>query len=220
MRVSVIVPTLNEEKAIDKVLSEIPRDVAEEIIVVDSSTDATPKIAENLGAKVVFEWRKGYGQALQSGVEKACGDVVVYIDGDHTYDPEDIRGLIAPIRNDECDVVLGNRLNHKMHPGAMSPWNRFGNAVLSLIFSVCFHTRVSDTQCGLRAFRRQVLKGLSCENLGMPFVTEQLSKLIKNGVRIKVVSVTYRPRIGTTKLCSWLDGFKILSVILRERLSR
>jgi len=220
MRVSVIVPTLNEEKAIDKVLLDIPRNVAEEVIVVDSSIDGTAKIAESCGAKVVFEWRKGYGQALQSGVEKAHGDVVIFIDGDYTYDPKDITTLVDLIRKGECDAVLGNRLTRKIHPGAMDPWNRFGNCLLSLIFSICFRTKLSDTQCGLRAFRKQVLQGLSYRDYGMSYVTEQLGKLIKNGIRIKVVPVTYRPRIGTTKLCSWLDGFKILKVILRERLSR
>jgi dolichol-phosphate mannosyltransferase len=216
MKISVIIPTLNEEEAIGKVLKEIPREDVYEVIVVDSSTDGTPKIAESLGAKVVFESRKGYGRALLSGVEKARGDIVVYIDGDFTYDPKDIPRLVKPIVDGDCDVVMGNRLNKKMHPGAMDLVNRIGNTLLSLIFSFVYLRKVDDTQCGLRAMRKKVLEGISYKDYGMPYVTEQLIKLVKKGARIGNVAVTYRPRIGTTKLCAWTDGFKILKVILRE----
>lgn len=216
MKISVVIPTLNEEGAIGKVLKEIPETDVYEVIVVDSSTDGTPKIAESLGAKVVSETRKGYGRALLSGVEKSMGDVVVYIDGDFTYDPKDIPQLVKPILNGKCDVVMGNRLNSKMHPGAMDLVNRIGNTLLSLIFSLVYLRKVNDTQCGLRAMRKKGLEGISYKHYGMPHVTEQLIKLVKKGARIRNVSVTYRPRIGTTKLCAWTDGFKILKVILRE----
>jgi len=220
LKVSVIVPTLNEEKAIGKVLHDMPRDDFDEIIVVDSSTDGTAKIAESLGAKVVFEWRKGYGRALQSGIEKAFGNIVVYVDGDYTYDPQDIPRIVEPILSDKCDVVLGNRLNNKMQHRAMNLLNRVGNTMISLIFSLVFLRRVIDTQCGLRAIRKRFLDGLSYRNYEMPYITEQLIKLIKKGARINNISVTYRPRIGTTKLCAWSDGFKILKVILRERFGK
>ncbi|NWF86728.1 glycosyltransferase family 2 protein [Candidatus Bathyarchaeota archaeon] len=214
MKISVIIPTLNEEEAIGKVLKEISETDIYEVIVVDSSTDGTPKIAESLGAKVVSETRKGYGRALLSGVEKSKGDVVVYIDGDFTYDPKDIPRLVEPILSGKCDVVMGNRLNNKMHPGAMGLVNRVGNTLLSLIFILVYLRKVNDTQCGLRAIRKKALKCISYEDYGMPHVTEQLIKLIKKGARIGNVAVTYRPRIGTTKLCTWIDGFKILKVIL------
>ncbi len=215
MKVSVIIPTLNEEKAIGKVLNDIPKDYVNEIIVVDSSTDRTAKMVESFGAKVVFEWRKGYGRALQSGVEKSTGDVIVYIDGDYTYDPKDILRILRPILHDECDVVLGNRLNGTMHPGSMPLLNRFGNSVISLIFSVAFLRMVHDTQCGLRAIRKRFLEGISYRDYEMPYVTEQLIKLIRRGARVGNVPVTYRPRIGTTKLCAWTDAFKILKVIFK-----
>jgi len=220
MKISVIIPTLNEEEAIGKVLKEIPRKDVYEVIVVDSSTDGTPKIAESFGAKVVFEPRKGYGRALLSGVEKAKGDVVVYIDGDSTYDPKDIPRIAKPIVNGECDMVIGNRLSKKMHPGAMDLINRIGNALLSLIFSLVFLKKVDDTQCGLRAIRKQLLERISCNDYGMSYVTEQLIKLIKKGARVGNVKVAYRPRIGVTKLCKWTDGFTILKTIFRERSPR
>ena len=218
MEASVIVPTLNEEEAIGKVLADVRMiDVVGEVIVVDSSTDATAKIAESFGAKVIFESRKGYGRALQSGVEKAKGDIVVYIDGDYSYDARDIPRILEPILLGEYDVVLGNRLNRKMQSGAMSLVNRFGNTLISLIFSLTFLKKVNDTQCGLRAIRKRFLKKQFYRNYGMPYVTEQLIKLIKAGARIANIPINYRPRIGTTKLCTWTDGFKILKVIFRER---
>jgi glycosyltransferase involved in cell wall biosynthesis len=216
MKISVVIPTLNEEEAIGKVLNEIPERGIDEVIVVDSSTDGTAKIAESLGAEIVFEHRRGYGRALQSGVEKAKGDVVVYMDGDFTYDPREILQVVQPILTGKCDVVLGNRLNSKMQPGAMDLLNRVGNTLISFIFSFAYSRKVDDTQCGLRAMRKRFLDGLSYKDYGMPYVTEQLIKLVKKGARISNMHVTYRPRIGVTKLCAWTDGFKILKVILRE----
>jgi glycosyltransferase involved in cell wall biosynthesis len=217
LKVSVIIPTLNEEDAIGKVLAEVQTvKVVDEVIVVDSSTDATSKIAESFGAKVIFESKEGYGRALQSGMNKAGGDVVVYIDGDYTYDSKDISRIVGPILSGKYDVVLGNRLNKRMQNGAMNLLNRFGNTLISLIFSLIFFRKLDDTQCGLRAIRKRFLQEFSYENYGMPYVTEQLIKLVKKGARIGNVAVTYRPRIGTTKLCSWTDGFKILRVIFRE----
>lgn len=218
--ISIIIPTLNEALTIGSVLSRLQKVPFDEIIVVDSSNDDTPKIAKSLGARVISEIRKGYGRALQTGVENAQGEIMVFIDGDGTYDPEDIMRIVKPILDGECDVVLGDRLNGRLYPGAMSLVNRVGNILISLIFSVLFLRWISDTQCGLRAIRRCLLKGLSYRDYGMPYVTEQLAKLIRRGARIKIVPVTYRPRVGTTKLRRWTDGLRILKVIFQERLSR
>jgi len=196
MKFSVIIPTLNEEKAIDKVLKDVPKGFVDEIIVVDSSTDGTAKIAESLGANVIFVARKGYGLALQTGVEKAKGEIVIYIDGDYTYDAKEINRLVRPILDGKYDVVLGNRLRGTMLPGSMDLLNRFGNIALSLIFSVLLFKRFSDTQCGFRAIRKRFLEDLSYVNYGMPYVTEQLVKLLKKGARLGNVPVTYRPRVG------------------------
>jgi glycosyltransferase involved in cell wall biosynthesis len=220
MRVTLVIPTLNEEEAIGKVLSDIPNDIVDEVLVADSSSDATPKIAMSFGAKVILERRKGYGRALQSGVENSEGEIIVYMDGDYTYNPRDIPKIIKPILTGKCDVVIGNRLNHMMYPKAMNILNRFGNSVISLFLSITFLRRVIDTQCGLRAIRKRFLKGLCYTDYGMPYVTEQLIKLVKKGARIDNVSITYRPRIGQTKLCAWTDGLGILKVVLSERLSR
>ncbi|MEM2443505.1 MAG: glycosyltransferase family 2 protein, partial [Candidatus Bathyarchaeia archaeon] len=95
--ISIIIPTLNEALTIGSVISRMQKVPFDEIIVVDSSNDDTPKIAKSLGARVICEIRKGYGRALQTGVENAQGEIVVFIDGDGTYDPEDIMRIVKPI---------------------------------------------------------------------------------------------------------------------------
>lgn len=216
---TVIIPTLNESSAIGKLLSEMPRGLLDEVIIVDSSVDDTPKIASFFPVKVIREERIGYGRALQTGIENAKGDIVVYIDGDHTYDPREIQKLIQPIFDDRHDVVLGNRLGGMMLPGSMNCLNRVGNMVLSLVFGILFFKTLSDTQTGFRAIARAYLKGLPCKDYGMSYATEQLIHLVKRGARIEEVPVTYRPRLGKTKLCAWRDGLTILKVMLRGRLS-
>lgn len=216
-RVSVIIPTLNEEESIRGVLSAIPRQVVDEVIVVDGSSDMTGKIAEEFGAKVIYEPRKGYGHAIQTAIENALGEIVVYIDGDSTYDPSEITKLIEPVRNGEFDVVLGNRLKEPKRRASMYFVNRIGNRVLSAIFRLIFGVQVSDTQCGLRAVRRSAVLGHRCRNFGMAYVTEQLAGLVKLGYRIGEVPVSYGPRVGRSKLNRLRDGLSILSTMLRER---
>lgn len=215
--ISLVIPTLNEEKAIGKVLAEIPRDIVDEVIIVDSSIDNTPKIAEEMEAKVIRELRRGYGRALQTGIENAMGDVVVYMDGDYSYNPREISKIVQPILKGEHDIVLGCRLSQKMLPKSMNFLNKFGNLALSLIFDLFFLKKIKDTQSGFRAVKKVSLKNLTYRDYGMPYGTEQLIKLVKVGVRIGEIPITYRPRIGETKLCAWTDGFKILKCMFKER---
>jgi glycosyltransferase involved in cell wall biosynthesis len=215
--VTVIIPTLNEEKGIRYVLSRIVKDDALEIIVVDTSSDSTAKIAEKLGATVIVEKRKGYGQALQTGVENAKGEIVVYIDADGTYDPEEIPRLVDPILHKNFDAVLGNRLIRHLSPDSMTPLNRIGNILLSFIFRLIYRNNISDSQCGLRAIKKKHIETLVCKEHGMSYVTEQLIGLVKNGAKIKEVPVSYRPRIGTPKLVPWKDGLRILRTIVTLR---
>lgn len=214
--VSFIIPALNERAGIGRVLSQIPREIAKEIIVVDSSNDGTDEIARHNGARVIREDRRGYGRALQTGIENATGDVIVYVDADVTYDPREAPRLVNPILRDELDVVLGSRLRGNLEPHAMNPLNKIGNYLLSLAFNLVFQTRISDSQCGMRAIRRTLLEDVRCEELGMPYVTEQLVRLIEKGARIGEVPISYRRRVGETKLVPWEDGLRIFISILRN----
>ena len=216
MKVSLIIPTLNEEEAIVKVLKDVPP-VVNEVIIVDSSNDDTSKLAQSFGVEIVHEERLGYGRALQTGIEKASGDIIVYMDGDCTYNPKEISCIVQPIIEGTYDVVLGSRLKGKMLHGSMNRLNKIGNLVLSLVFNALFFKRISDTQTGFRAVKRPLLNGLSYRDYGMSYATEQLVQLVKMNIRISEVPITYHPRIGKTKLHPLPDGFKILKVILREK---
>jgi glycosyltransferase involved in cell wall biosynthesis len=216
-RVSVIIPTLNEGESIRRVISAISREVADEVIVVDGSSDMTGRIAEKCGAKVIYEPRRGYGRALQTGIESAIGEIVVYIDGDRTYDSSEIAKVIQPIRSGEFDAVVGNRLKEAKSSASMRFVNRFGNHFLSVIFRLIFHVDVGDTQCGLRAVRRSAVLNHEYRNLGMAYVTEQLATLVKLGYRIGQVPVSYAKRIGKSKLHPLRDGLRILWTMLDER---
>jgi glycosyltransferase involved in cell wall biosynthesis len=214
--VTFIIPTLNEQQGIGKVLRRIPREITKEIIVVDSSNDGTAEIARRHGARVIREDRRGYGRALQTGIANATGDIIVYVDADVTYDPSEVPKLVNPILRGELDVVLGSRFRGNSEPNAMRPLNKIGNIFLSLVFSIVFRTRISDSQCGMRAIRRTLLKGVRCSEQGMPYVTEQLIRLVEKGARIGEVPISYRRRVGETKLVPWKDGSRILISILKN----
>lgn len=220
MRVSVIIPTRNEAEVIGDVLSRIPQDIVDEVIVVDSSMDDTPKIAESAGAIVVNEPKLGYGWALETGVKKARGEVVAYIDGDNTYDFGELCQIVEPILRGECDIVLGSRLKGDMHNGSMASINKFGNITITLLFNLLFAQKISDTQCGLRAIRKKFLDSVECENHGMPYVTEQLIRLIRKGARLREVPITYRRSNGRrSKLNPFKDGFRIMKTMISCRLA-
>lgn len=217
LSLAIVIPAMNEEEGIRHVLSEMPKEIASEIIVVDSSSDNTPRIAGSLGANVIRENRKGYGRALQTGIQVAGGKIIAYIDADGTYDPKDIPGLVKPILDGELDVVIGNRLNGRMYAHSMTTLNRMGNKMLSLVFRFLFRQKVSDSQCGLRVIRKDFLENLQYSEYGMSYVTEQLIHLAKKKARIGEVTISYRPRLGKTKLVPWKDGLRILLTMLKYR---
>jgi glycosyltransferase involved in cell wall biosynthesis len=217
--ISVIIPTKNEEEGISLVLKQLLAVNIDEIIVVDGSEDETATIAKKMGATIVIETRSGYGRALQTGIEKAKGEIIVYIDGDYTYDPSDIHKLIEPIIKGEADVVLGNRFRGKIEKGSMKTLNIIGNKLLSKILSLLYSKQINDTQTGFRAFRKELVHKFTYSNYGMPYVTEQLLKFIKNGAMIKEISISYKKRIGKSKLSPLRDGFKILTTIFLLRIN-
>ena len=218
-KVTLIIPTLNEERNIARVLKKIPRRLVDEIIVVDSSSDNTPSIAKGLGANVIHEVRRGYGRALHRGITSSKGDIIVYIDGDDTYDPCEISKIIQPIIEDEYEIVLGNRLHDNMDPTSMTRLNRIGNTVISSIFRALYKNDITDTQTGFRAIKKECVADLNNDYHGMNYVTEQLIKIIKNGARVGETPITYKPRIsGRPKLNPIKDGLSIIWVMIKEKI--
>jgi len=216
--ISIIMPSLNEEKAIQKVISEIPIDKLPptEVIVVDGcSEDNTRMVATRCGAKVIIEHKKGYGQAIYTGIKSAKGDIIVWMDSDYTYPSYQIPDLIRPILEGRADIVLGSRLKGRIHPGAMKLLHRFGNIYLTMIYNVFFFKAISDTQSGLRAFSKRAMELLKLTNNGMGFATQTLTQAAKKRLRIKEIKIEYRPRIGSSKLNSFKDGARIFVEIIK-----
>ena len=221
-RIVIVIPTLNECEAVGKVLDGV-KDAMDgyeyRMLVVDGhSIDGTDEIAREKDAEVIYQRGKGYGDALRTGFlyarKRLDAGVIVMMDADFTYDPRDIPNLVAPILKGEADLVVGNRFAG-MQKGAMSLVNRVGNRVLSLVAKLALRLNVYDTQSGMRAFRSELLDSVSLVTGGMPFALEMLAEALSNDARIDETPVSYRPRVGKTKLHPIKDGGRILGITLR-----
>jgi len=196
LSVAVIIPALNEEESIGQVLTAIPVGVADEIIVVDGgSSDDTVAIARAGGARVVHESRRGYGRACAAGVAAARGEVVLFLDADGADDPVQIPNLLAPILDEQADMVLGSRLAGEVAAGAM-PWHqRFGNWLAAGLIRILYGLPLTDLG-PFRAVSRELLLGLEMEEMTYGWPTEMIVKAARRGWRVVETPVRYRPRLG------------------------
>jgi glycosyltransferase involved in cell wall biosynthesis len=221
MKVSVIIPVLNEEQSIAAVMAEIPRERIQEIIVVDNgSTDCTAEIASDLGAKVVHETRRGYGFACLRGIASLDQpEIVVFLDGDYSDFPSEMPLLIDPIEQNQADLVIGSRSLGKMEKNAHPPHAQFGNWFATTLIRIFLGYRYSDLG-PFRAIRYSSLQSLQMQDQTWGWTVEMQVKAIRKKLRILEVPVSYRKRIGTSKISGTLigsvkAGSKILSSIVK-----
>lgn len=220
VQISIVLPCLNEEAAVGQVVDEAWTGIAStglagEVVVVDNgSTDRSAEIAEEHGARVVYEERPGYGSAYLRGLAEARGELIVMADADGTYPLADLTPFVDRLQGG-YDMVLGSRFRGTIHPGAM-PWlhRRIGNPVLTRILNVFFGVRVSDAHCGLRAIRRSAIGVLRLQATGMEFASEMILKAARRNLRITDVPIEYRPRTGESKLRTLSDGWRHLRFML------
>jgi glycosyltransferase involved in cell wall biosynthesis len=220
IRISVVLPCLDEEGAVGDVIDDAWEGIAGtglpgEVVVVDNgSTDRSAEIATEHGARVVYEERRGYGCAYLRGLAEAKGDFIVMADADGTYPLKELRPFVAQLQ-DGKDLVLGSRFRGRIHSGAM-PWlhRRIGNPVLTWVLNLFFGVKVSDAHCGLRAVRRDALPVLELDSTGMEFASEMIFKAAKRGLAVGEVPIDYYPRIGESKLQSLRDGWRHLRFML------
>jgi glycosyltransferase involved in cell wall biosynthesis len=221
VRVSVIIPTRNEVSAISRVLADLPANLVNEVLVVDSnSTDGTAEIAAKMGACVVHEPRRGYGRACLTGL--ACADapdVVVFLDGDYSDRPAELPMLLAPIIEGRADITLGSRLQGRRSAGAL-PWHQvLGNRLAASLIRLLYGLEITDLG-PFRAGRAEVLRALALEETTYGWAVEMILKGALQGCRIVEVPVSYHPRIGKSKISGTLKGtigaaWFILSLIVR-----
>lgn len=232
LSVSVIIPALDEEDAIIRVLDDLPNPgqevdgVVYDIVVVDNgSTDRTPTRAVEMGARVVREPRRGYGQACLAGLAALDDpDVVLFLDGDYSDYPEEAATLIAPIRQQTADLVIGSRVLGERESGALLPQARAGNALATTLIQLLYGVRYTDLG-PFRAIRYASLLQLQMSDRDFGWTVEMQVKAARQGLRIAEVPVRYRKRIGKSKISGTLigtvrAGHKILWTIFRHACSR
>ncbi len=217
--ITVIIPCLNEEQGIERVLSRMPEFVDETIVVDNGSTDRTSDVARSMGAKVVREDVRGYGRAYKTGFSQATGDIIVTLDGDHSYPPDAISYLLEAYLHLEVDFLNASRFPVRDRR-AMSFKHKFGNLVLSLGMSLLFFRWVRDSQSGMWVFRRSILRDMKLTSNGMAFSEEIKIEALKNSkVRFDEISIQYSSRLGEIKLNPWRDGFNNLWFLVKKRFS-
>jgi len=219
LRISVVIPCLNEAANIERCVAWARTTLAEhgiagEVVVADNdSEDDSAELARAAGARVVHERRRGYGNAYMAGFAAARGRYVVMADADLTYDFGEIPRFLAELEAG-ADLVMGDRMDG-IQPGAM-PWlHRYvGNPVLSGTLNLFFRTGVRDAHCGMRAFRRDALPALDLRTTGMEFASEMVIRAAKARLDIRQLPIDYHPRGGTSKLSSFRDGWRHLRFLL------
>jgi glycosyltransferase involved in cell wall biosynthesis len=218
--VSVVIPSLNEEKTIGNCIEKVNDVFVEnhldgEVIVADNSTDNTAEIARSAGATVITPEKKGYGNAYLAALSHTKGNFIVIADSDGTYDLSELPNFLAPLMNGDADIVIGNRFGGGISKNAM-PWlHRYiGNPILTKILNRLFKINLSDTHCGFRAFTKEAYEKMDLSTGGMEFASEMIVEAARKNLKIKEVPIAYYPRIAPSKLHSFSDGWRHLRFMM------
>ena len=223
MKTAIVIPAFNEEKSIPLVIGDIPKTLSHDLVVVNNgSFDKTEKICKDIGVKVINESRKGYGRACLKGIDyfkSKSPDIIVFLDADYSDFPQEIPSLINYIINDQYDFVLGSRISGKRESGAILPQALIGNKFAVLLIKWFFGFQYTD--CGpLRALRFQKLLEINMQDTTFGWNVEMQAKAIIHNLRINEVPVSYRKRIGVSKITGTFSGtvragIKIIFTILK-----
>ncbi|MBI1796936.1 MAG: glycosyltransferase family 2 protein [Candidatus Eisenbacteria bacterium] len=216
LSISVVIPCYNEEDGVREVIGRMPSAVDEVVVVDNNCTDRTAEVARSLGARVVAETRRGYGAAYKAGLAAATKDVLVTLDGDGTYPPEEIPRLVDTLLERGWDFLSASRF--PLSDGrAMGLSNRIGNWALTVAAAALFFRPIRDSQSGMWVFRRAVLDRLRLTSDGMAFSEEIKLEALLRGCRFGEAHIPYGARIGEVKLQKWRDGWENLTFLVRKR---
>lgn len=216
-KITVIIPCLNEEKGIEEILTKMPCFVDEVIIVDNNSTDRTAEIAKRLKAKVVFEKERGYGRAYKTGFLQAQGDIILTLDGDHSYPVEAISYLIDIFITKKTHFLSASRFPIE-NKEAMSLKHYIGNKILSWTMSILFLKRVRDSQSGMWVFYKDILSKVRLESDGMTFSEEiKIEAIRAKDINFCEVPIDFSQRSGESKLHPWKDGINNMLFLFKKR---
>jgi glycosyltransferase involved in cell wall biosynthesis len=194
--------------------------VDQTIVVDNGSTDRTSEVAHSFGAEVIREPVRGYGRSYKRGFASAIGDIIITLDGDHSYPPDAISYLIEALIHLDVDFLNASRFPVR-DPKAMSFKHKFGNWVLSLAMSMLYFRWVRDSQSGMWVFRRSILKNMKLTSNSMAFSEEIKIEALKNSrIRFAEIAIMYTSRLGENKLNPWRDGFYNLWFLVKKRFER
>jgi glycosyltransferase involved in cell wall biosynthesis len=223
--IDVVIPALNEEASLPLVLAALPRPPVRRVVVADNgSRDGTARVAREGGAEVVAAPRPGYGSACLAGLAHLRGhqppDIVVFVDADFSDHPDELPRLIAPIAAGAADLVIGSRVRGEREPGALLPQARAGNLVACWLIRLLYGHRYTDLG-PFRAIRWAALESLGMSDPDFGWTAEMQVKALRRGLRVAEVPVSYRRRLGVSKITGTLAGtlragYTILWTVLRH----
>ncbi len=207
MKISVVIPTLNEAQAIGEVVSAVPQDWVQDIFVVDNgSTDDTAKQATLAGARIIHEPRRGYGSACMAGAKAARdSDIIVFLDGDRSDDPRQMDAIAMPVVQDQADLVIGSRIGGVLEKGAMPLHGQLGNRLIVILLRLLYGVHITDIG-SFRAINTDALFDLKMEQMTYGWPVEMVVKAARKGLRIQSVPINYRRRIGVSKVTGTVKG--------------
>ncbi len=222
--INVIIPAFNEEDSIAHVINDIPDIVSEVIVVSNNSTDTTESVAQHAGATVLKEAQKGYGYACLKGMEYIASkenkpDIVVFLDGDYSDYPEELPDIIAPILDNDIDMVIGSRVKRLREPGSMTSPQIFGNWLATNLMKLFFNAKFTDLG-PFRAIKYDKLLSLGMVDKTYGWTVEMQLKVLKKRYSYLEIPVRYKKRIGVSKVSGTIKGaifagVKILSWIFK-----
>ena len=207
--ISVVIPAFNEDQSIGKVVLDIDRELVNHVIVVNNnSTDNTVKVAIEAGAIVLNETRKGYGWACLKGIaecKKLNTEIIVFLDGDYSDYPEEIKDVVAPILENDRDLVIGSRVLGKREKGSLTPQQLFGNWLATKLIRVFYRGKFTDLG-PFRAMQFQSLQKLEMSDKTYGWTIEMQIKVLKHKMSYSEVPVNYKKRIGVSKVSGTVKG--------------
>ena len=221
-KVTVIIPTMNEEEAIGQVMDEVNtalKGMAFEVMIVDTnSKDRTREIAKSKGARVIDEPRRGYGRAYKTGFKEARGQFIATLDADCTYPASDIPKFVSILEKEKVDFISGDRLS-TLGKGVMSAKHRLGNWMLKVAMNLLFGMKVADSQTGMWVFRRSILPKLNLTSDQMA-LSEEIKIEAAKHAKFKEVPIKYSPRVGEVKLNTWQDGYDNMMFFFSKKIGK
>ncbi len=227
--IDTVTPAYNEEASLPQVLAEIPRPMVRRMVVADNnSRDRTVEVARESGAVVVPAPVQGYGSACLAGLDwlrhNDPPEIVVFLDGDYSDHPDELSQVVAPILQGDADMVIGSRLLGDREPGALLPQARVGNVVACVLIRLLYGHRYTDLG-PFRAIRWQALESLGMRDPDFGWTAEMQVKALRRGLRVTEVPVSYRRRVGVSKITGTVKGtvmagYKILWTVFRYSVGR